>query len=1330
MSRTLHSSRIVAVVASAAMVAAGLAAAGSGAATAADRGHGTPGVKVSNKKLDKKSSAAALAGSRPRALAQKPKKGEPGAALPAGVPTKGRYAFLLKLSTRSTGAAFQGALGKGKAAAKDAARSQRSAVTAAQNRVIGDLPAGSKVLYRSHAVLAGVSVITDVKNYQRLTRLAGVTAVYPISPKAPSNSYAVPLQRAPQAWEAHSNLGGHSTVAIIDTGIDYTHANFGGVGTVQEFNDSQAQLGEPVSAGEFPGPKVVGGYDLAGDDYNADPTSDAYDPVPSPDDWPLDCNGHGSHVAGSAAGYGVTSGGETYTGDYDTSTDFTHMRIGPGIAPEAKLYAFRVFGCDGSTDLVGAAIDMAADPNGDGDTSDHADVVNMSLGSDFGSPQDGDSVATEAASALGITMVVASGNANDVYDVGGSPGNAPSALTVAASQDAYAQVDTLTVSAPGSIAGDFAAERSVAYDWANDDDLSGDVVQVADPTNPEGCKPLSVADAAAVAGKIAFVDWTDDDNTRPCGSVARAANLADAGAIGFIFGDDAETFSAGITGSETIPGVLVAKSGADAIRTELEADHTVTISGTSAGTFPQNVPSLDDTIASFSSRGIGDAGNVKPDVTAVGGTVFSTGSGTGDQGINESGTSMATPMVAGTAALVKTAHPDWDAKQVKADIMNTAGQDLFTGGNHSGDRYAPQRVGTGRIQVDNALDNDVLAYVTDDGGAVSASFGPQAVTEETTLHKTIKVQNTGLSTRSYDVSFDERSSVPGVEYSLSTDSVTVDPRSSVTVELTVHLDPSAMTKTIDPTMPLLQATPGNPAFPRQFQADASGLVEFTATSGGPDLRVPAYVAPRPASDMTQADSLTLPSGDVQQAVLPLTGQSVDQGSGSAAVQSLVAGFELQATSGLAPQCDDEVTSGCVNFPDERSADLKAVGATSDAAQLVGNGDDPLQDGYVYFAVNTQGRWRTPASAQEFDVYIDGDGDGVPDVVAFNTRFSDSTDIMVTELYDLNAGEIVDVELTNASFGDTDTAVYDSDTLVLPVWLGAIPGLSEDQSRINYAVYSFSPYQGDPVDSVGDPEWLSFDVLHPGVALYGSYDGSGSPLLYPDAPSSVLNLRRDAAAYAEDGGLGAMVVHFHNALGEKTQIVKLKDERPVELALAPNPAQRGQKVTATVTVADSAGAAATGPVVLKQGSTTLASGTVADGTATLSFSLARAGTYPIHAEYAGDDAHEPGNSAPVTLKVARSASKISLALNRTKVKPGQKIKATVRATTVAGIAPTGKVTIQRPNGRVLAKGKLVNGVVQLTWTSKTHKKFKVHAVYVGDANYLAAKSSYVKVTIKH
>ncbi|MCW2755650.1 MAG: putative Subtilisin [Marmoricola sp.] len=1316
----------VAIGASVAVVAA-LAGTGATAIAAPVGPSGTQGVSITRHDLMQAAQGHTIL---PRSMQPKSVPTEPGQdGLPAGVPTKGRYAFLLKLSIRDTSSAYAGALSQGKAAAHDAAVNQRHNVITAQNKVISDLPARSSVLYRTHAVLSGLAVMTDVRNYASLRGLPGVTAVYPIAPKTPSNSYAVPLQGAPAGWEAHGDLGANSTVAIIDTGVDYTHADFGGVGTVADYQAAKAQLGEPVSANEFPGPKVIGGYDFAGDAYNSDPTSPDYNPVTSPDPWPLDCNSHGTHVAGTVAGYGENADGSTYTGDYNTSTPFDTMRIGPGMAPEAKLYAYRVFGCAGSTDLVSAAIDRAADPNGDGDTSDHVDVINMSLGSDYGSPQDGDSVSTNDASSLGITVVVASGNAGDIYDVGGSPGDATSALTAAASRDAYAQVDALNVTAPAGIAGAYAAERSIAYDWATKPDLSGDVAQVTQSTNLDACNPLNTADANAVNGKIAFVEWTDVDSNRRCGSAARAANLAAAGAIGFIYADDEEHFSAGITGSATIPGVLVAKSGGDAIRTQLAADNTVTIGSTTLNGFRQVDTALNDQLASFSSRGIGDAGDVKPDIAAVGDTVFSASNGSGNLGQNDSGTSMATPMTAGLAALVKSLHPNWNAEQTKADIMNTAGQDVFTGSSHTGDIYAPQRVGAGRIKADAALDNQVLAYVAGGTGAVSASFGPQPVSAPTVLTKTIKVENTGLTSQSYDVSYVARTEVPGATYSVSPSSVTVDPRSSTTVTLTLTLDPSAMTKTVDPTIATFQD-----GVPRQFQADASGLLELNAQTDTPDLRVPVYAAPRPASTMTQAGSLTLPDGAVQTALLPLTGQAYNQGSvvDGTKTQSTVAGFELQALSGLAPTCSVSVTSGCVGFPDERAADLKAVGVTSSAPELTANSQDPMA-GEAYFAVNTQGPWRTAASSQEFDIYIDGNGDGIADAVLFNTRLT-SSDVLVSELIDLNTGHVLDVEPLNDSFGDTDTAMFNSDTLVLPTAIGAIPGVSPGQSRISYIVQSFSPYQGDPVDKIGDvdPDGnlvnpLSFDVLNPGIALYGSYTGDASPLLYPDAPSAVVNLRRDAAAYATDGALGAMIVHFGNQLGDKTQVVGLQIAPAVNLTLSPNPVGRGQQVTANVTVPGT-GTPATGAVVIKQGSTTLATGTVVAGAAQLHFTEAVAGAYPVTAEYAGDGGHQGGTSAPVLLHVAKSASSVGITVSPNPVRRGRTVTVTVRVTTVAGIPATGVVTVRRGSGTVLGQARLVNGVATIHFVNHSSTRYGVKATYPGDRNYNPGTSATVQLRI--
>ena len=334
-----------------------------------------------------------------------------------GVPAKGSYAFLLQLKTEPTGVAYKANLTIGRNAARAAARDQLSTVKAAQSRAIAALPHGSHVMYTTHAALAGVAVYTNVKNIRALQRISGVAHVYPIAAKTPSNSYAVPFVHAPQAWETYSNRGEGTTIAVIDTGIDYTHADFGGPGSASDYTTAHSTETLPANPAWFPTAKIPGGYDLVGDAYTGSNT-------PVPDTNPLDCNGHGSHTAGTAAGLGENADGTTYTGSYDTSTPFTTMKIGPGMAPAAQIYAYRVFGCTGSTNVVGEAIDMAVDPNGDSNPADHVSVISMSLGASFGSPQDGDSVISNAAVDLGVSVVASIGNSGDVYDVGGSPGNA------------------------------------------------------------------------------------------------------------------------------------------------------------------------------------------------------------------------------------------------------------------------------------------------------------------------------------------------------------------------------------------------------------------------------------------------------------------------------------------------------------------------------------------------------------------------------------------------------------------------------------------------------------------------------------------------------------------------------------------------------------------------------------------------------------------------------------------------------------------------------------------------------------------------------------------
>jgi subtilisin family serine protease len=205
--------------------------------------------------------------------------------------------------------------------------------------------------------------------------------------------------------------------------VDYTHADLGGPGTLAAWQAAQATSTQPADPALFGpnAPKIKGGIDLVGDDYNAASADPARD-VRHPDPNPLDCAGHGSHVSGTVAGFGVTGAGETFRGPWDKSVD--GLRIGPGVAPGADLYAVRVFGCQGSTDAVVDAPEWAM--------RNEMNVVNMSLGSSFGIAQDASAEAAEAAAESGIVVVASAGNSGPAPYITGSPATSTSWLSVAA----------------------------------------------------------------------------------------------------------------------------------------------------------------------------------------------------------------------------------------------------------------------------------------------------------------------------------------------------------------------------------------------------------------------------------------------------------------------------------------------------------------------------------------------------------------------------------------------------------------------------------------------------------------------------------------------------------------------------------------------------------------------------------------------------------------------------------------------------------------------------------------------------------------------------------
>jgi subtilisin family serine protease len=1038
---------------------------------------------------------------------------------PAGLADSGPASFFIQLATPSTAQVYAAALpSAGPAGAAAAATAATAAVTAAGQQVVDQLPAtvpGASVLYSVTTALPGVAVRADAADYEALSAMPGVAAVHLISRKQVGNTGAAAVVRAQQVWQDLGNTGEGVRIGIIDTGIDYTHTDFGGTGSVQEYQALQAAESQPAPAGVFPNAKVVGGHDFVGDAYNADLGTPA-----QPDDNPLDCEGHGSHVAGTAAGYGVSADGSTYRGGYDAVPP--DLKIGPGMAPGAELYALKVFGCEGSTEMTLPAIEWAMDPDRNGDPSDHLDVINLSLGESFGLPDEADSQAIDQAAQLGIVAVLSAGNEGDVYDIGGAPGSAPRSIDVAASNDGYGVFDGWQVVAPaGLLDGPRPGLRSVSYSDVDDNgavkpDVTGDLI-AAPAGDEDACAPLP---AGYAAGRILLIQA----NGFACGSVTKGTNAVAAGAIGFLIVADDDLLETGITGVPEIPGILVTATDGALLGDAVAGGQTVTVTfGPSLkDAVVSQAPDQVDQLASFSSRGVRQANGVKPDVAAPGVTLFSAAAGSGSAGISESGTSMASPTTAGVAALIRAAHPEWTTEEVKADLMNTAVHDLYTGAGRTGQVYGPNRVGAGRIDAALAVSNTVLAYADAGSGVVSASFGPvEVAATQLQATRTITVANKGQTAAAYRTSYAAAAEQPGVSYSLSPKQVTVPPGQTRTVTVTMTAVRDQLRKVPDPTVVTDTG--------RQFLGEASGRVVLTPVHGtGSELRVPVHSNAKPSSTLTASAGA---DGDP----ITLAGHGISNGPAfqPQSYTSLVSAFEQLGTSPVMPRCTTELTPHCYQSESERSVDLAAAGVTSDAARAGA-------DAGLYFAVSAHGQASTPEAATTFNVFIDADADGAWDYDLATVRIPDlDLPLVVVADRDFNllpSNEEPYAVPLNVADGSVDTNLFDTDVHVLGVPLSVLPLV---QGRISFGVQSLG-YASGTVDDLGtytDPTGfpelgsaMSFDPLHPGLSFTGA-DGVPAVLL-PAADGTTIDVAQDPEAYAADvpiGGAqrGAMVVLHHN-----------------------------------------------------------------------------------------------------------------------------------------------------------------------------------------------------------
>jgi minor extracellular serine protease Vpr len=610
------------------------------------------------------------------------------------------------------------ARGESTASARALADHRRS-VMAQQTGVAASLyQIGGTELGRVQMAHNAIAMRVDASQLSRIAALPGVTQVRPVL------HYQLDLgETVPYVGGATVQRGGRDgtgvKVAVLDSGIDYTHRNLGGAGTAAAYAAAYgADPSDPKTTttdGLFPTDKVVAGFDFVGEAW---PTCAPGVDCRTEDPDPIDLEGHGTHVADIVAG---------------KSLDGEHV----GMAPGAKLVAVKVCSavsssCNGVALLKG--MDYALDPNGDGDMSDAVDIINMSLGSPYGQVEDDLTLAATNAVKLGVIVVASAGNSANRPYITGSPSIGAGVISVAQTAVPSASAVPLQVNAPAAVAGVYANTQTLDFAPVGAG-VTGDVVFIGRGCPTDSIAPGSPEDPylASPAGKIALIDRGS------CGVSLKVDRAAKAGATGVLIGlvaaGDAVSFSfAG--GDSFVPSLVIQRSLSSAIKAQLTAGQTVNVSISPAAAI-----SLVGSMASSSSRGPSmSAQTIKPEIGAPGASV-SAEAGTGNGETAFGGTSGAAPMVAGAAALMVQAHPNRSALQIKAMLMNSAETAVFTNPALLPGELAPiTRIGAGELRVDRAIQLTSAAWNRRDQSA-ALSFGAVEAAQPLTVERELRVDN-------------------------------------------------------------------------------------------------------------------------------------------------------------------------------------------------------------------------------------------------------------------------------------------------------------------------------------------------------------------------------------------------------------------------------------------------------------------------------------------------------------------------------------------------------------------------------------------------------------
>ena len=610
-------------------------------------------------------------------------------------------------------------------------QAQAKIAQASVEQAINSMDLPLQVVAKTSTLVSSVVVNGNKQDVAKLLSNSQVEGIYPVYDYelhvADSADYieATPLVSNGLA------TGEGVRVAVLDTGIDYTHTAFGGAGTDEAY---AAAIADPASV-DWPQGKVLGGYDYI--NY---------------DDDPIDVTtNHGTHVSHSVN----------------------------GIAPNVDLFVYSVCnsGCPGLAQLL--ALESAMDPDGNGDISDRVDVINMSLGGDYGDiANDAVGLFINQAVKLGTNVVISAGNDGAYPFIVGGPSTTENALSVGAMTHPTGEesIGSGTVDGEEAIVQPASFGPQMAFNYTNEN-----LELVYPDANQTACEAF--ADDVDFTGKGVIIDR---------GACAFTVKVLAAQAKGaefvIIANNNDDGTPAPMGGSDptvTIPSVGVTFAAGTALK--------------AGGTFNLTVERLvlSGAIADFTSRGPSMGGLLKPEITAPGVNIMTAHPGLGDGLTGATGTSFSGPITAGAVSLLKEALPERNAFEIKATLMNTANLNVTMEPlaiNPDAELAPISYIGAGLVDVNKAANLPVAAWAADTKQA-ALSFGLVNASETVELTKTVQVKNFSNEDKVYTLSLEQRYADDVERGSFSLDypeSITVPAGQTMSFDVTATIEPTTL----------------------------------------------------------------------------------------------------------------------------------------------------------------------------------------------------------------------------------------------------------------------------------------------------------------------------------------------------------------------------------------------------------------------------------------------------------------------------------------------------------------------------------------------------------